>query len=344
MTIEKMQDTLESYLARRLGSSVTIHGLKPISGGACQENYAFDLEVDSRTSSAVYKLVMRKDRGGSLDGSLSRPQEFRVIERAFSAGVLTPEAMWLEEDLSVLGSPFYFMRRAPGRADSRYITRDRSLAGVREKLTDQLAETIARVHSVKPRSESNLDFLKRVDGESSSAPAQEALQALRTQLDDLPESYPAIELCIRWLEENIPTTDDPVLVHGDFRTGNFLATEAGLEALLDWEFAHWGDRYEDLTWISMRDWRFGKINLPVGGISQREPFYEAYERTSSVPVDRKKALYWEVMGNVRWAAGAHQQAERHLSGQSRGIELASIGRRACEMEFEAMRLIEKGDF
>ena len=129
----------------------------------------------------------------------------------------------------------------------------------------------------------------------------------------------------------MPETIDPVLVHGDFRTGNYLATERGLEALLDWEFAHWGDRHEDLTWISMRDWRFGKINLPVGGISAREPFYEAYEKASGVPVDRAKALYWEVMGNARWAAGAHQQAERHLSGQSRGIELASIGRRGCGM-------------
>ncbi|HNF15774.1 MAG TPA: phosphotransferase family protein, partial [Leptospiraceae bacterium] len=34
------------------------------------------------------------------------------------------------------------------------------------------------------------------------------------------------------------------------------------------------------------------------------------------------------------------QAERHLSGKDKGIELASIGRRTCEMEMEAMRLIE----
>ncbi len=347
MGVEHLQGRLEAYLTARLGSSVQIQNFRSISGGACQENYSLDLFLGGAAPGErgnEYRLVMRTDRGGALDGSLSRPQEYQVIQTAFGAGVPTPEAMWLEEDQDVIGAPFYFMRRAPGRADSRFIVRDRSLSDVREKITGELAQALARLHSVGYSEDGPLGFLNRLDPEDPRAPARDAVKGLRSLLSYLPEAYPALEICLNWLEANMPETRDPVLVHGDFRTGNFLATERGMEALLDWEFAHWGDRHEDLTWISMRDWRFGKINLPVGGISTREPFYEAYEKASGTAVDRKKALYWEVMGNVRWAAGAHQQAERHLSGQSRGIELASIGRRACEMEYEAMRLIEKGEF
>ena len=90
----------------------------------------------------------------------------------------------------------------------------------------------------------------------------------------------------------------------------------------------------------MRDWRFGVIKKEVGGFADRDAFYEAYERHSGVKVDVRRVLFWEVMGNVRWAVGSIQQAERHLSGKDRGIEFASIGRRTGEMEFEMMRLIE----
>ena len=62
----------------------------------------------------------------------------------------------------------------------------------------------------------------------------------------LPEVRPATELGVRWLEENRPTMSRRCLVHGDFRTGNFMINEQGLVGLLDWEFAHWGDPIEDI--------------------------------------------------------------------------------------------------
>ena len=46
------------------------------------------------------------------------------------------------------------------------------------------------------------------------------------------------------------------------------------------------------------------------------------------------------MGNLRWAATCHVQAHRHLSGADPSVELASLGRRAAEMELEFLTLIE----
>jgi hypothetical protein len=43
---------------------------------------------------------------------------------------------------------------------------------------------------------------------------------------------------------------------------------------------------------------------------------------------------------LRWAVGCIAQANRHLSGQAPSIELASLGRRAAEMELELLHLIE----
>ena len=55
---------------------------------------------------------------------------------------------------------------------------------------------------------------------------------------------------------------------------------------------------------------------------------------------RAEWRWWEIAGNLRWAVGAHEQAQRVLSGAETDLELLAIGRRACEMEYEALRLVE----
>ena len=158
----------------------------------------------------------------------------------------------------------------------------------------------------------------------------------------MPVVYPAVEFAIAWLGQRLPKTEENVLVHGDFRTGNFMVTPDGLSALLDWEFSHFGSPYEDLAWISVRDWRFNRLDKPIGGFAPRAPFYAAYEAASGRKVDLEQVLWWEICGNLRWAVGSTFQGERYLSGEERDLELIAIARRNVEMEFEALRLIRRG--
>jgi hypothetical protein len=46
-----------------------------------------------------------------------------------------------------------------------------------------------------------------------------------------------------------------------------------------------------------------------------------------------------VAATVRWAVICVLQAATHLSGRRRSIELAVVGRRACEAEFDLMLLL-----
>ena len=50
-------------------------------------------------------------------------------------------------------------------------------------------------------------------------------------------------------------------MHGDFRLGNFLITDNGLQGVLDWELTHLGDPMEDLAWACSRIWR-GQTDMP----------------------------------------------------------------------------------
>ncbi|MGJ4747812.1 phosphotransferase family protein [Leptospira sp. SA-E8] len=344
MKDSELKERLESYLGKRLQGTVEIANMVSLSGGACQENFSADIKVNGGPESGQYQTVYRTDKGASLLASLSRINEFKVCRMAFEAGVKTPEPFWLESDNAITGNPFYFMKRIQGKATGRFVVKDPSLNKVRKQITQELAENLARIHSVTPekcKDEKLKEVLNLGQHVSGKTVAQGSVQALRFQLESMDGAYPAMEIILNWLEKNAPESDAVVLIHGDFRTGNFMVNSEGLQGIVDWEFAHWGDRHEDLTWLCMRDWRFGKLNKEAGGFADRSEFYEIYEKASGVKLDPIKIRYWEVMGNLRWAIGCIGQAERHLSGKDKGIELASIGRRACEMEYEAMRLIEE---
>lgn len=341
---DSIKRSLEEYLSKRLQGTVSISSLRPLSGGACQENYFCDVNATTGEKNEIHETVLRTDKGGALMASLSREEEYWVISLAYEKGVKTPRPFWLESDTSVIGKPFYFMERIGGNANGRFLVKDSSLNKIRPQLGEELAKNLAIIHSIRPidasETVSNILWRNAFSEPGEKNIAKSAVQSLRKELTKREEGYPAMELILNWLDEKAVPTEDPVLVHGDFRTGNFMVTPDGLQGIVDWEFAHWGDFHEDLTWFCMRDWRFGKVKWEAGGIMEREKFYEEYEKYSKRKVDPKLVTYWEVMGNLRWAIGCLGQAERHISGTDKGIELASIGRRACEMEWEAMRLIE----
>ncbi len=335
----QVTDRLRQYLSKQNGSAIEISEFRQLSGGACQDNYLARIESAHGTE----ELVLRTDKGGALLGSLRRPQEYQIIERAVAAGVETAGVQWLSEDTSILGHPFYFMQRIEGTANPREILKSKKIDF--KRLAGELATNLAKIHSIQYGAKI-LPFLDRGLRPGTKDVALTAIADCRRLLDELPGGYPGIELCLNWAEANAPITDTIVLSHGDFRTGNFMVGEArpsgpGLTGILDWEFAHWSDRHEDIGYIRMRDWRFGKVRNTIGGFAAPEDFYPHYEAEAKVKLDENKIRFWEIMGNLRWAIGAAQQGERHLSGKDRGIEFASIGRRVAEMEFEAMRLIEE---
>ena len=112
--------------------------------------------------------------------------------------------------------------------------------------------------------------------------------------------------------------------------------------MLDWELVHVGEVYEDLAWFCIRAWRFGApLDLAAGGLGSIEDFLHAYENAGGATVDRAAFHWWLVLATLRWGVICRYQAERHLSGQTRSVELATIGRRVCETEWDLLNLLEE---
>jgi aminoglycoside phosphotransferase (APT) family kinase protein len=130
------------------------------------------------------------------------------------------------------------------------------------------------------------------------------------------------------------------VVHGDFRLGNLIIGDAGLAAVLDWEAVHLGQAMEDVGWLCMRAWRFGG-RQPVGGFGTLADLAAGYTQAGGPELDLDELRWWLTLATVRWGIDCLELAQRHLSGAERSLELAVIGRRRHETEYDAIRLIHE---
>jgi aminoglycoside phosphotransferase (APT) family kinase protein len=304
-----VKEALEEALAVRVERATLV------AGGASKEAWAVDT-ADGR------RLIVRRAGGGVIRlSTLSLRDEFAVLVAAEEAGVRVPHPIaYLGE---VDGREAFAMERVHGETIGRRIVKAPPAT-----LALEMADELAKVHSIPQRRVPTL-------------PATDPFAAAYAELDAIDEPHPALELGLVWCRERLPLERDPVVLHGDFRVGNVAVDEAGLVALLDWEFAHLGDPAEDLAWPFVRAWRFGADSLRVGGVSEPEPYLARYTERTGLEVPLEELYAWEVFGNVKWAVGALAQGRRHLRGQDRDVELAILGRLAAEMEYELLDLIEK---
>ena len=246
-----------------MAKQASIMNAKPLAGGASRDTWFFDATLDSEPQ----QWVMRRDFPTQMsESALTREQEFRLMDSAYQHGVQVAKMRWLCTDKSVLGSDFFIMDYVPGISVGRKVVQLPELTEARQNLPEQLAEQLARIHTLDVEAY-NLDFLQRpTDGVS---PAQQVVKMTYEVLDSLQIKNPVWEWTLRWAERHMPTDNRLTFVHGDYRIGNLLVDETGLTAVIDWEFGHIGDPLEDIGYPCGRDWRFGMGHLRFGGILAR---------------------------------------------------------------------------
>ena len=181
-------------------------------------------------------------------------------------------------------------------------------------------------------------------GDPPADPARATIAGYRRDLDALSavrgEAWPALEWGLAWCARNAPAPLPPCLLHRDYRTGNYLVHDGRLAAVLDWEFAAWGDAREDLGWMLARCWRFARPDREAGGIGTADDFLAGYAAAGGRAATREETRYWQVMAHLRWAVIALQQAERHRSGSQPSLELALTAHIVPELEAEILALTE----
>jgi aminoglycoside phosphotransferase (APT) family kinase protein len=319
----ELASALEGLLAAH-GLPGSVEDLVRLSGGASRETFAFDL---AGAGGDRRPLILQRLRRGATGGLPGMQGEAVLLREAGARGVPVPTVV-ADDDGAALGAPAIVMDRLEGETIARKLLRDDEWATARERLVDQAGTALGAIHAIP------VDAAPPLDG-------GDQLAEMRNLLDGFGQPLPAMELGLRWLAAHRPASPRRTVVHGDFRLGNLLVDVDGLRGVLDWELAHMGDPVEDLGWYCVRAWRFGSP-LPAGGTGTREQLLAAYAAAGGATVDLEALRWWELLGTVKWGLICVMQAQGHLSGMSRSVELATIGRRVCENEWDVLGLLPGG--
>jgi aminoglycoside phosphotransferase (APT) family kinase protein len=308
--------TLGEALERVLGDTVT--DLTRLSAGAHRETWSFVTGEGDR------RILQRLPPGDGVHAGVE--SEVAVLRAAFDAGVPVARVVAALENGGPLETPALLLEHMPGEALPQRILREERFAGARDGLASACGALLARLHAIPVDAVPGLTV-------------QDPIERCREVLDRLQAAHPAFELVLRRLELTRPEARPTAIVHGDFRLGNLLITEDGIAAVLDWELVHLGDPLEDLGYLCVRAWRFGG-ELPVAGVGAYDALLDSYGAAGGTGVSLGELLWWQAAGTVWWGVLCLVQASRHLSGETRSVELAAIGRRACEQEWDALAVLE----
>lgn len=302
-----------STMLSQLLDGAAIHDLRRLSGGASRETWRFT--ADGRD------LILQRQRAGDVRDMLV---EANVVGLAGREGVPVPAL--IDARRRDDGMAFMLLEAIEGETIARKIQRDDEYVDARARLVADFGGALAKIHALDPA---------RADG----LEATDQLAYYTEVLDSLGRPHPVLELVRNWLIDRRPVSSRSCVVHGDFRLGNVIVGPDGLRAVIDWELAHLGDPMEDLGWLCVKAWRFG-ASQPVAGLGGHDELFAAYEAAGGAKVDPTAVHWWEVLGTWKWAIMCILQASVHLGGASRSHELAAIGRRVCENEYDLLRSLE----
>ncbi|HAR31948.1 MAG TPA: phosphotransferase family protein [Gammaproteobacteria bacterium] len=317
-SLKPLGDRIIAYLAERWSLPVALATLEQIPGGASRETYRVRVSVAGETRG----LIVRRDPKTSLIDT-ERALEYQTYEAVHGAGYPVPEPLFLEEDPRFLERPFSVMAEIPGC--------ETQVAGVRADATEDRRERLGANMWMLLGELAALDIdalgVTRFMPVPQHAAARELEYWARVIETDAQHPQPVAMATIRWLREHLPPPSKRLaLVHGDYRTGNFLFTpdDCVIRGVLDWEMAHIGDPLEDLAWSLDPLWCWPERER-AGGLVSREAAIRFWEQASGFTVDRAAFRWWQVFASLKALAIWISSTEDFLNGETKEPILAMAG-------------------
>ncbi len=309
--------------------------LERIAGGQSNPTYFI-------THGGVRMVLRKKPNGVTLRGAHAIDREFRILGALQQTNVPVPRPILLHNDDAPLGAPFYLMERLEGRIFS-----DCALPGLspmeREAIYLSMAETLARLHEVRPDAVGLGDY-GRPGGYFERQLARWSGQWETSDSNPIP----ALDSLIDWLHRHIPADDGAVsIAHGDFRLGNLMIhpTEPRVIAVLDWELSTLGHPLADLgfccmPWHTMPDEYSGLMGLDHAalGIPSEASFVERYMANAlpTAPLSRFHVAF----ALFRFAVIFVGIADRAKAGNAASGDAASLGPLAVQFAKRGLDVAE----
>jgi aminoglycoside phosphotransferase (APT) family kinase protein len=316
-----MTEQLANYLRAQMPAArdLVVTELERKSGGASRETWAVTAQWVENGDAVSREFILRRDPTRSLLES-DRAREFHVLKALYDSGIPVPRMYWLELDGTRLERPFFIMEKLPGQAPIGTFPPGYPPA-VQARVAEQFVDILARIHCVDWHAH-GFEFLG-VPGGGADAARTQVGHWHRIYIQECIEPHPILEEAFIWLSTHLPLADRITLVHGDYRSGNYLFTDDGtVTAMLDWEMVHLGDPMEDLGWACMKFWSGRGL---VVGLTTREDFFTRYSRASGIPIDESRVFFYEVLGTVKMAVIALTGVRTFCEGKTHEASMPLVG-------------------
>ncbi len=310
----ELETRLVDYVKSVSGQSdALIENLKRLTGGASKEQFTFDLTWNRSAGEnptgeqETRKLILRMDPAESVVET-HRLREAQVL-RAMWGEIPVPEIFWVDHTAESLGHPFLIAGFLEGTVQPDDGGRVTGLGmyfepGLREALKDQFVQHLATIHTVDWRSKDLSTFDKPEPGTIQANEWSLGLWERIWQEDTL-EAHPVMEQAAIWLKENMPVVENPVIIHGDYRSGNFMYDDdQNINAILDWELCHIGDFHEDLAYnrCKMLGTPDGEGSVRCSGLMYFEEFVEKYEALTGYTVIPELLTWYDLFTHYKVAS------------------------------------------
>ncbi len=323
--LEDLARRLQSYLRDKWPEQreLEVIDIQQIPGGASRETYRIETQQLTAQGPVARGYIMRRDPASSLIDT-ERALEFRTYQAIYDTDIPVPQPLILEESPGQLERPFSLMAEVPGCQSALANFATDPYKALRGHIGAQKWTILGRLATMDPTDLGVHRFM----------PVTTTRQCATREIDywanvieqDALHPQPIAMAAIRWLRRNpVPPAQRLVLVHGDYRSGNFLYDSRGdIKAILDWEMAHIGDPLEDLAWSLDPLWGWPDRTL-AGGLLPRSDAIAIWERASGLKVDLIAFRWWQVFASLKALAIWISSTENFANGETKDPILAVAG-------------------
>ena len=325
------------YLSGQVGRAVRVGTIKRFPVGFSWLTFAVPvtgLDVPGQTT----ELILRLGPDYGLFAPYSAGPQVMAMRSLDGSAVPVPRAYWSSDDPSILGAPFMFCEKVSGSAVVPWVSASEPPLdeAYRKNLGTDFIDALAALHCLPWQDKPIAEMACGITAENAAARNVELYQNLIARWAMRP--YPLADWGIRWLKSHKPVAPRVTIVHGDYRTGNFLEAGGRITSILDWELVHLGDPHEDLAWVSLPMYKGGSPYLCR--LCEPDWFYERWSQRSGIPVSMASVRYYQVFSLLKLAATHMAAARCFEEGRFNDMRMPAMGSQIATCLRQMDKLIE----
>lgn len=321
-------DTLHAYLRGRIEGSDRPLTIRQFGGGHANLTYLLRFGGDGGT---VEYVLRRPPLGPVAASAHDMGREYRALSVLYRYFPPAPRAYLYCEDAAVIGAPFFVMERKHGVVVRRVVPEIFGGGGdpvANRKLSEGVVDALVAFHAVDPVA-SGLDKLGKPEGFIERQVKGWTARYERSKTSEVA----IVDELARWLQDTLPPSTTPTLLHNDWRLDNMAVAEddpGRCVAVYDWDMCTVGDPLADLgpllaVWFETGEDFAGLAPMPsqTPGFMTREEAVRRYAERSGRDVSR--IGWYFVFGTFKVGVVLQQIFHRYCIGTTKDERFAMFG-------------------